>query len=92
MLPYLPKFDNAILFLEDVGEAIYRPGIDFAGEVVGSSDKRYKQGDLVTLTGWRVGEIWWGGYAQFAKVRADWPLFIGLFCCFVNFIVFAFTL
>jgi acrylyl-CoA reductase (NADPH) len=48
------------------------PGIDFAGEVVSSSDKRYKQGDLVALTGWRVGEIWWGGYAQFAKVRADW--------------------
>ena len=42
------------------------PGIDFAGEVVSSSDKRYQQGDLVALTGWRVGEIWWGGYAQFA--------------------------
>ena len=58
------------------------PGIDFAGEVVSSSDKRYKQGDLVALTGWRVGEIWWGGYAQFAKVRADWlvPLVDGLDC------------
>lgn len=48
------------------------PGIDFAGEVVSSSDDRYKPGDLVILTGWRVGEIWWGGYAQFAKVKADW--------------------
>ncbi|MDP4925304.1 MAG: alcohol dehydrogenase catalytic domain-containing protein, partial [Alphaproteobacteria bacterium] len=58
------------------------PGIDFAGEVVSSSDKRYQQGDLVALTGWRVGEIWWGGYAQFAKVRADWlvPLVDGLDC------------
>ena len=58
------------------------PGIDFAGEVVSSSDKRYQQGDLVALTGWRVGEIWWGGYAQFAKVRADWlvPLADGLDC------------
>jgi acrylyl-CoA reductase (NADPH) len=58
------------------------PGIDFAGEVVSSSDDRYKPGDLVVLTGWRVGEIWWGGYAQFAKVKADWlvPLADGLDC------------
>ena len=58
------------------------PGIDFAGEVVNSADGRYRPGDLVVLTGWRVGEIWWGGYAQFAKVRADWlvPLAAGLDC------------
>jgi len=58
------------------------PGIDFAGEVVNSSDDRYQPGDLVVLTGWRVGEIWWGGYAQFAKVKADWlvPLAGGLDC------------
>jgi len=58
------------------------PGIDFAGGVVSSADKRYKAGDLVVLTGWRVGEVWWGGYAQFAKVRADWlvPLADGLDC------------
>lgn len=58
------------------------PGIDFAGEVVSSLDDRYKPGDLVVLTGWRVGEIWWGGYAQFAKVKADWlvPLAVGLDC------------
>ncbi len=58
------------------------PGIDFAGEVVSSADPRYKPGDLVVLTGWRVGEVWWGGYAQFARVRADWlvPLADGLDC------------
>lgn len=58
------------------------PGIDFAGEVVSSADPRYKPGDLVVLTGWRVGEVWWGGYAQFARVRADWlvPLAAGLDC------------
>ena len=58
------------------------PGIDFAGEVVSSADLRYKPGDLVVLTGWRVGEVWWGGYAQFARVRADWlvPLAAGLDC------------
>ena len=40
------------------------PGIDFAGTVESSSDERYKPGDKVVLTGWRVGENRWGGYAQ----------------------------
>ena len=58
------------------------PGIDFAGEVVESADQRYAPGDKVVLTGWRVGEIWWGGYAQFARVKADWlvPLVDGMSC------------
>ncbi|WP_113911745.1 MDR family oxidoreductase [Roseovarius dicentrarchi] len=56
------------------------PGIDFAGTVETSSDGRYKPGDKVVLTGWRVGEAHWGGYAQKARVRADWlvPLPEGL--------------
>lgn len=56
------------------------PGIDFAGTVESSSDARYKKGDKVVLTGWHVGESWWGGYAQKAKVKADWlvPLPSGL--------------
>ena len=48
------------------------PGIDFAGVVEASDDPRYKPGDKVVLTGWRVGEVWWGGYAQKARVKADW--------------------
>ncbi|MEM7081764.1 MAG: MDR family oxidoreductase [Pseudomonadota bacterium] len=48
------------------------PGIDFAGTVASSSDDRYAPGDRVVLTGWRVGEVWWGGYAQKASVKADW--------------------
>lgn len=48
------------------------PGIDFAGTVEASSDPRYKAGDKVVLTGWRVGEAHWGGYAQKARVKADW--------------------
>jgi acrylyl-CoA reductase (NADPH) len=48
------------------------PGIDFAGTVEASSDDRYKPGDRVVLTGWRVGEAHWGGYAQKARVKADW--------------------
>lgn len=47
------------------------PGIDFAGTVENSSDERYKPGDKVVLTGWRVGENRWGGYAQKARVPGD---------------------
>ena len=56
------------------------PGIDFAGTVAASDDARYKKGDAVVLTGWRVGEAHWGGYAQKARVKADWlvPLPAGL--------------
>ena len=56
------------------------PGIDFAGTVEESSDDRYKPGDKVLLTGWRVGEAHWGGYSQKARVKADWlvPLPEGL--------------
>ncbi|AWD23148.1 MDR family oxidoreductase [Fuscovulum blasticum] len=48
------------------------PGIDFAGVVEASEDSRWRPGDRVILTGWRVGEAQWGGYAQKARVRADW--------------------
>ncbi|MCI2393104.1 acryloyl-CoA reductase [Aliiroseovarius sediminis] len=56
------------------------PGIDFAGTVEASDDDRYTPGDKVVLTGWRVGEVHWGGYAQKARVKADWlvPLPDGL--------------
>ena len=48
------------------------PGIDFAGTVEESTDGRYKTGDKVVLTGWRVGEAYWGGYSQKARVKADY--------------------
>ncbi|WP_434620110.1 MDR family oxidoreductase [Tabrizicola sp. M-4] len=56
------------------------PGIDFAGTVEASDDPRYRPGDRVVLTGWRVGESWWGGFAEKACVKADWlvPLPDGL--------------
>ncbi|TLP64404.1 oxidoreductase [Parasedimentitalea maritima] len=56
------------------------PGIDFSGTVEASNDDRYKPGDKVVLTGWRVGEAHWGGYSQKANVKADWlvPLPKGL--------------
>ena len=48
------------------------PGVDMAGTVVSSEDDRYKAGDKVLVTGWRFGEIWWGGYAERARVKSDW--------------------
>lgn len=48
------------------------PGIDFAGTVEESRHPRYKAGDKVVLTGWRVGEVHWGGYAQKARIKGDW--------------------
>jgi len=47
-------------------------GIDFAGTVRESGDPRYAPGQSVVLTGWRVGEIHWGGFAGRARVKADW--------------------
>ncbi|MBT5111066.1 MAG: oxidoreductase [Rhodospirillaceae bacterium] len=56
------------------------PGIDFAGTVEASDNAAYKPGDKVVLTGWRVGEAHWGGYAGKARVKAGWltPLPDGL--------------
>ena len=55
-------------------------GIDFAGTVRESDDPRYAVGQSVVLTGWRVGETHWGGFAERARVNADWlvPLPEGL--------------
>jgi len=55
-------------------------GVDFAGQVLESGDPRYRAGQRVILTGWRVGEIRWGGFAEMARVEADWlvPLPRGL--------------
>ena len=56
------------------------PGIDLAGTVLESRSDAYKAGDKVVLTGWSVGEKYWGGYAQQQKLKADWlvPLPAGL--------------
>lgn len=56
------------------------PGVDFAGTVESSESPDFRPGDRVVLTGWRVGEVWWGGYAQKARVKSEWlvPLPEGL--------------
>ena len=54
-----------------VKEFPHIPGIDFSGIVEDSIHKDFKSGDEVILTGWRVGEIYFGGYSQYAKVNGD---------------------
>ena len=47
------------------------PGIDFSGTVQESNDTEFKAGDEVILTGCKVGELFHGGYSQYAKVKKD---------------------
>ncbi len=64
------------LILGGIGRLVRKyphvPGIDFVGTVLASASPRWKPGDQVILTGWRVGETQWGGYARLARVRGDW--------------------
>jgi acrylyl-CoA reductase (NADPH) len=72
------------LILNGIGRLVRKyphvPGVDFAGTVAVSQSPHYKAGDRVILTGWRVGEQHWGGYAQKARVKAEWlvPMPAGL--------------
>tara|TARA_B100001971_G_scaffold151863_1_gene140999 strand:- start:36 stop:1037 length:1002 start_codon:yes stop_codon:yes gene_type:complete len=54
-----------------VKEFPHIPGIDFSGTVAESENNNFKVGDEIILTGWRVGEIFYGGYSQYAKVNGD---------------------
>ncbi len=64
------------MILKGLGKLVRRyphvPGVDFAGTVERSAHPGFREGDKVVLTGWRVGETWWGGYAQKARVKGDW--------------------
>ena len=54
-----------------VKEFPHIPGIDFSGTVLESENSKFKEGEEVILTGFRVGEVFFGGYSQIAKVNAD---------------------
>ncbi len=54
-----------------VKEFPHIPGIDFSGKIIKSENSKFKEGDEVILTGFRVGEVFYGGYSQIAKVNAD---------------------
>jgi acrylyl-CoA reductase (NADPH) len=62
------------MVLQGIGRLVRRyphiPGIDFAGTVERSESPEFVAGDPVILTGWRVGETQWGGYAEKAQVKA----------------------
>jgi acrylyl-CoA reductase (NADPH) len=63
------------MILQGVGRLVrtypHVPGIDFAGTVERSDSPEFKPGDRVVLTGWRVGEAQWGGFAEKARVKAE---------------------
>ncbi len=48
------------------------PGIDLAGVVKESRDPGFQPGDQVIMTGWSVGERYWGGYSQYARMKPEW--------------------
>jgi acrylyl-CoA reductase (NADPH) len=52
------------------------PGIDVAGHVVESTDKRFKAGDSVLVTGYDFGTAHDGGYSEYARVPAEWVVAI----------------
>src|SRR5438045_2477170 len=56
------------------------PGIDLAGIVADSNDSRFKAGDEVIATSYELGVSHFGGYSEYARVKADWivPLPAGL--------------
>jgi alcohol dehydrogenase/acrylyl-CoA reductase (NADPH) len=60
------------LILKDGGRIVRKfpfvPGIDFSGKVVESEDPKFKKDDNIILTGFRVGEAFFGGFSQYAKV------------------------
>jgi acrylyl-CoA reductase (NADPH) len=64
------------MILQGIGRLVRKfphvPGIDFAGAVERSESPEFRPGDPVVLTGWRVGEVHWGGYAEKARVKAEW--------------------
>jgi acrylyl-CoA reductase (NADPH) len=63
------------MILQGIGRLVrtypHVPGIDFAGTVERSDSPDFKPGDKVVLTGWRVGEAQWGGFAEKARVKAE---------------------
>ena len=47
------------------------PGIDFSGTITESEDSKFKKDEKVILTGFRVGESYFGGFSQYAKVDSN---------------------
>lgn len=63
-----------------VNQYPFIPGIDLAGTVVASDDSRFKAGDEVIATSYDIGVSHFGGFSEYARIKADWivPLPDGL--------------
>ena len=63
------------LILKDGGKIVRKfpfvPGIDFSGKVVESVDDKFKKDENIICTGFRVGEMYYGGFSQYAKVDSN---------------------
>ena len=60
------------------GRILLRPacigGIDLAGTVVSSEDPRFAKGDAILAVGHLIGVKHHGGYAEYARIPADWAV------------------
>src|SRR5579883_1037657 len=56
------------------------PGIDLSGVVVETRDQRFRPGDKVIATSYEIGVSHYGGFSEYARLKADWivPLPTGL--------------
>ncbi len=63
-----------------VKEYPHVPGIDLAGVVVESDHPEWKEGDRVIVTSYELGVSHYGGFSEYARVKAEWivPLPEGL--------------
>ena len=63
------------LILKDGGKIVRKfpfvPGIDFSGKIIESGDDKFKKDENVICTGFRVGEMYYGGFSQYAKVNSN---------------------
>ncbi len=63
------------LILKDGGKIVRKfpfvPGIDFSGKVVESGNDKFKKDENVICTGFRIGEMYYGGFSQYAKVDSN---------------------
>ena len=75
-----PSVQEPIVFLEEDEDfdALYEESVKgfhdqdiVSGTVTESENSKFKKDDEVILTGFRVGEIFYGGYSQIAKVNGD---------------------
>ncbi|WP_298208289.1 MDR family oxidoreductase [Ferrimicrobium sp.] len=48
------------------------PGVDLVGQVIADETDTYTPGDWIIATGFRIGELYWGGYADEAFLEPDW--------------------